>query len=79
MSNVVQAILGLILIGFSFVMFLYALPTIDDITTTGPATRWENSSATIVNGIGFINQFMILMPALIFFAGIGMAFISIVG
>lgn len=72
MADLIQAVAGLFLVGFSFIIFIYALPTLSDITTTGVGTTWENSSSVVVSAIGTSNTLISIMPFITFFIGLGL-------
>jgi len=72
MANVMLTILGLILIGFSLIIFIGSMPSLNDATHTGVGTTWENSSSFVKGSVNTINGFITLLPFLIFFGGFGL-------
>jgi len=79
MANLIEAFSGLFLIGFTFIIFMYALPGLTDITTTGPGTTWENSSSFTVQAVGVANQVLVILPFLLFFIGLALFFQGVGG
>jgi hypothetical protein len=70
MSNMMVAIVGLLIIGFSFMFFTSALPTISTNLQTGNHSVFENSSTTVKSAItNAVSPFSQVMPFMLLILG----------
>lgn len=68
MSNVLGAVFGLVLIGLSFIVFIYATPSLVTTLGTGVNSTFENQSATFKQSMSAV-QLAVPVFAFLMFAG----------
>lgn len=78
MSNPIMIVLGMVLIGYSLIIFIGAMPSLNAATQTGVGTSWENSSSFVKSSVNTTNSFMQLFPFLLFFGGFGVTIAGVI-
>jgi len=69
MANPTEVVVGLLLVSLTFLMFLYALPSISDATDTRAGHTQENTTGFTRTTQDLIHNVAQLFPFLIFFVG----------
>ncbi len=69
MANGFEVIGGLILIGFTFTLLIFATPAVSDATNTAPGHSQENLTGTDKDSMDLTHSVAILLPAIFFFVG----------
>jgi hypothetical protein len=70
MPKVFELMGGLILIGIAFLIFIFAMPSMNSATLTGSGTAFENNSEPFKMGMSAINTMLIFFPFILLFVGI---------
>lgn len=70
MGNGIEVVAGLFLIGFAFIIFLYAMPSLSGTFNTAPGGTFENGTATFKAGIDVTHDLLIIFPFMFLFSGL---------
>jgi hypothetical protein len=73
MGNILEIVAGLMIIGFTFMILIFATPSLMDATDTSAGHIWENESTTTKAAQDVNHNVVSIFPFALFFIGFAVA------